>query len=223
MREDELSKGRGTRGVSRDTESVLFEALANPWGREVLQCLEDRSAISLKTASERVASREYEKGREELTEEEKKPVYVGLYQTIVPRMDNVDVVDYEEESGRISPGEMFETAQEYLNLVSDTPGDSDLSVEMVFELAQSPRRRMLLEVLEEEGGEVELNEAVDQVAAKENDLPVDQVSKNEYKSVYTTMYLNHLPKMDKVEIIDFDEDQRNVTLLELDDRLADLL
>jgi hypothetical protein len=85
-----------------------------------------------------------------------------------------------------------------------------LSLDTIFEILKNQRRRYVLQYLREADGTVQLNELADQVAAWENDKPVDLVSSNERKRVYVGLYQCHLTKMDDSGVIDFDQYRGNV-------------
>lgn len=46
-----------------------------------------------------VAAKEYDMEPEELTEKQRKRIYVSLYQTHIPKLDNLSVITYDEEAG----------------------------------------------------------------------------------------------------------------------------
>lgn len=64
----------------------------------------------------------------ELTSQERKRVYISLYQNLLPNLADVDAITYDEDRGRVSPGPNFDICLDFL------PAD-----ELIFEnLAEAP-------------------------------------------------------------------------------------
>jgi len=66
--------------------------------------------------------------------------------------------------------------------------ESALSQDVVFDILSSSRRRYVLYRLREAEGPVELTELAEQVAAWENDTETDQITEQERKRVYVSLY-----------------------------------
>lgn len=93
--------------------------------------------------------------------------------------------------------------------VHDPPGDEDrplLTRNEIFGILSNPRRRAAIRYLnEKEDDLVQLRDVAEQLAAWENDVPVDSVTYKQRKRVYTSLYQSHLPKMDDMGIVRFDK------------------
>lgn len=115
---DEPSEGGPPPGDSSDDgddqeevlpKDVRFDILKNRRRRLVLQYLiENDNPVSLGTLSEYVAAVENDKSRSALNSRERKRAYVGLYQCHLPRMHDADVVDFDQDRGRVELGEHAE-------------------------------------------------------------------------------------------------------------------
>ncbi len=89
---------------------------------------------------------------------------------------------------------------------SDDGGESTVSRDDVFEILSNRRRRHVLHLLKNaENGRADLSDLAEQVAAWEHDTTPEQLSYNQRRSVRTTLYQHHAPKMDKTGVVDFDE------------------
>jgi hypothetical protein len=75
----------------------------------------------------------------------------------------------------------------------------------VFHLLQNSRRREVLRYLEGVEDWVELSDVAEQVAAWEHDTTVEALSSKERKRVYVALYQSHLPKLDEVDVIEYDQ------------------
>lgn len=94
-----------------------------------------------------------------------------------------------------------------------TPNQGELSQDLVFDLLSSPRRRYVLYYLQEhDDGPVDLRELSEQVAAWENDTTVEDLTSQQRKRVYVSLYQTHIPKMAEADVIDYDQDSGTVTL-----------
>lgn len=62
------------------------------------------------------------------------------------------------------------------------------------------------------GREMDLSDLAEVVAARANDCLIEDVSKDQRKRVYVSLYQTHLPAMEKVGALDFDLelDENNV-------------
>lgn len=94
-----------------------------------------------------------------------------------------------------------------------------LSEDLIFDVLKNRRRRYTLHYLKQKNGPVELSELAEQVAAWENDKEVSGLTANERKSVYTSLYQTHLPKLADAGIVDYN---RNRGIIELSENAAQL-
>jgi len=90
--------------------------------------------------------------------------------------------------------------------------DTELTQDDVFEILSSPRRRYLLYHLRQRGEPVELTELAEHVAAWENDVEPSELTTQERKRVYVSLYQTHVPKLDDAGIVDYDADTGMVAL-----------
>lgn len=80
----------------------------------------------------------------------------------------------------------------------------ELNRDDVFDVLSNPRRRYSIHVLRSSEDEVELGEMAEQVAAWENDTSVESVSSDQRKRAYTALQQRHLPRMDEMDVVEFD-------------------
>jgi DNA-binding transcriptional ArsR family regulator len=90
--------------------------------------------------------------------------------------------------------------------------DTSLSQDIVFELLSSPRRRYILYHLRQTNEPVELTTLAEQVAAWENETDVDNITEQERKRVYVSLYQTHIPRLDEAGVIVYDKDSGMVSL-----------
>lgn len=90
--------------------------------------------------------------------------------------------------------------------------DQELSQDLIFELLSSPRRRMALYYLRERGGSATVTQLAEEIASLEYDVSVEELSRQQQKRVYVSLYQTHIPKLDDAGIVEYDDDSSEVVL-----------
>lgn len=106
---------------------------------------------------------------------------------------------------------------------TDGSDETRLSDDDVFEVLYNPRRRGVIRYLRDGDGTATVSDLAEHIAAKENDITVQQLSSYERKRVYVGLYQNHLPMMDEIGVLDYDENRGTVQLRESAKRLGPFL
>ncbi|GAB3679996.1 hypothetical protein GCM10028857_02090 [Salinarchaeum chitinilyticum] len=100
--------------VSRD---LVFDALKNSRRRLVLRHLHERAeVVTLNDLVERVAADENGTTPAELTADQRKRVYVGLYQSHLPRLDDMGFVEFDQSDGTVELGPAGPVVEQYLDV-----------------------------------------------------------------------------------------------------------
>jgi hypothetical protein len=82
---------------------------------------------------------------------------------------------------------------------------------------------MVLYYLRRNGGSVGMQELAKQIASMENEVPTDELTSQQRKRVYVSLYQTHLPKMAEMGTIDYDKDTGIVRLTERADDIDEYL
>jgi len=82
----------------------------------------------------------------------------------------------------------------------------------VHEVLSNDRRRLVLEALREAGGAAELGDLAEAVAARETGT--DPPPSDARQSVYVSLQQTHLPKLDALDLVEYDGDDREVRPLD---------
>ena len=92
--------------------------------------------------------------------------------------------------------------------------EESLTRDQIFEILSNERRRLILYYLnqQEKGEQVTFRELVDHVAAWENGTTVDELRSSERKCVYSALRQSHLPKLQKLGVIEFNHLRGEVIL-----------
>lgn len=103
-------------------------------------------------------------------------------------------------------------------LMSNTPTTAEAQPEQdydIYELLSNKRRRYIVHYLKQRPEEtVAVNDVTEQVAAWENDKPVEQLNAQERKRVHISLYQSHLPRLDEEGVIEYDDDADQVSVSE---------
>lgn len=91
-------------------------------------------------------------------------------------------------------------------------GDSSLSTDTVFQTLGSRRRRYTLHYLRQLGEPVSIRDLSEQLAAWELGKERAAVTPKERKRLYTALHQTHLPKMDSLNVVDYDRDRGIIEL-----------
>ncbi|ELZ20372.1 DUF7344 domain-containing protein [Natrinema limicola] len=84
---------------------------------------------------------------------------------------------------------------------------ADLSLDEIYHLLQTQRRRDVLRYLRTADDRVRLRDLAEQVAAWEQETTVDNLTSDERQRVYISLYQSHLPKLDNHGIVNYDKDR----------------
>jgi hypothetical protein len=97
-------------------EAEIHDVLRNDRRRMVLEHLGDASgAVSARDLSEAIAARE--SGSDPPPRDVRRSVYISLQQTHLPKLDDLDVVDYDEDEREIRPGANAAEVGVYMEVV----------------------------------------------------------------------------------------------------------
>ncbi|WP_159900666.1 DUF7344 domain-containing protein [Salinirussus salinus] len=104
-------------------------------------------------------------------------------------------------------------------LASDTQLDQDV----VFDILSSARRRYAISILNRRDEPMQLTELAEEIAALEMETSVDDLTKQQRKRVYVSLYQTHVPKMEEVGIVAYDADEGTVALADGVDAVDEFL
>lgn len=96
------------------SQDAIFDVLSSPRRRYVLYYLRRHGATDILDLTGEVAAWEYDTDVEELTSQQRKRVYVSLYQTHIPKMDSLGIVDYDQDSGMVELTNQADEIDRYL-------------------------------------------------------------------------------------------------------------
>jgi hypothetical protein len=103
--------------TERISKSHLFELLSADRRQEVLRYLDaNGGGATLGELAEHIASLECDCEVTDLSSQQRKRVYVGLYQCHLPKMAEAGVIDYDQDRGDVTLNERSPRLLQYLYL-----------------------------------------------------------------------------------------------------------
>lgn len=100
------------------SQTEAFDILSNDRRRHTLHYLLSREdGTDIGELAEQVAAWENSEELEQVTSDERRRVYVSLHQTHLPRMDDADLLDYENSRDTIELTERGESLRVYMEIV----------------------------------------------------------------------------------------------------------
>lgn len=95
---------------------VVFDVLRNRRRRLVLKAIEDRDgSTTLSELAEHIGGIENDKSPQALNAQERKRVYVGLYQCHLPKMHDAGAIEFDKDRGTVERGEIADRYHEFLD------------------------------------------------------------------------------------------------------------
>lgn len=102
------------------------------------------------------------------------------------------------------------------------PQHVDDPVSSTFALLSHRQRRYALGCLREYESPMALADLADEVAVRECDAPITELSGETVKRVYLSLYHTHVPKLAAAGVVRYDQQRDEVTLVADDERLERL-
>lgn len=141
----DASEGNGTE-TATDTSSEVddtwtiqkddaFHVLQNARRRAVLRYLldhEEQGAFRMRDLAEEVAAWEHGTTVRQLSSDERQRVYIALYQSHLPKLDDHDIIDYDQSRGVVEPTPLIYALEPFLDVGLHAETDV-LSVEDVMD------------------------------------------------------------------------------------------
>lgn len=98
------------------SQDQIFDLLSNRRRRYVLNFLlrVDRP-VSIQELSKELATWEFDVDQEDLTDQQEKRIYVALYQTHIPKLEDAGVIEYDSDAGLVELTSGAQRLQPYVD------------------------------------------------------------------------------------------------------------
>ncbi len=84
--------------------------------------------------------------------------------------------------------------------------ESATTIDEVLEALAAKRRRLLVDVLASHGQELTLPDAAEEVAEREANRPLSELSAERVARVYISLYHDHLPRLVEAGLLEYDQE-----------------
>lgn len=84
------------------TKDTILDLLSEERRRYVLSCLIDHGSLALPDLADEIADQEFIPALPQIPEEDVLRVYLSLYHTHIPKLEEANVVVYDQESDRVA-------------------------------------------------------------------------------------------------------------------------
>jgi len=108
------------------SQDDVFHLLQTPRRRYVLRYLKEREGpVEMRDIAEQVAAWENDTTVEALTSDERQRVYIPLYQSHLPKLDEEGVVEYDQSRGIVERTELANRFDRYLEVSEESDEEDD--------------------------------------------------------------------------------------------------
>lgn len=216
-----------------DSENVqplahCFSILRNQRRRIALLYMADNSReTTVGELAEEIAAEENDVTKSEVTSSQRKPVYIGLYQTHLPKLEEAALIHYNKDKGCVNLTDHGEEIIKTLKLFTkrfEPRLSSDLrrSRDDLFSGIRNIRRRYVLHYLKDVTHKTcDTTDLANQIAAWEQNCSSDAVTSDDRQRVYRSLSETHLEVLNDIGLIDWDEATGTVELTNDGDIIGD--
>lgn len=111
----------GGQELSKDE---LFHLLSNERRRDILKYLNEHGgSVDMRDLAEWIAARENDTTVSRLRSKERQRVYIGLYQSHLPKLDDHNVIEYNQSRGIVGRTDLADQLDPYLDTETDDAPD----------------------------------------------------------------------------------------------------
>ncbi|WP_254663081.1 hypothetical protein [Haladaptatus sp. W1] len=123
--------------VSAETElskDKIFHLLQTPRRRHVLRYLKGRDGtVEMRDLAEQVAAWENDTTVQALTSDERQRVYIPLYQSHLPKLDEEGIIDYDQSRGTVKRTKLADQLDRYLSVEAEETDHEEIGREPPWE------------------------------------------------------------------------------------------
>ena len=123
------------------TKDDAFHVLQNSRRRAVLRYLlehDDTGRFVMRDVAEEVAAWEHDTTVQQLVSDERQRVYIALYQSHLPKLDDHGIIEYNQSRGVVEPTELLQVFEPYLEDGLHTTTDLEVPADAATESDARP-------------------------------------------------------------------------------------
>lgn len=121
---DSSSSDSPSDAPSKLSSNEVFQILQTNRRRDVIDyLLAKEGPVKMGHLAEVIAAKEHETTVAQLTPTQRQRVYISLYQTHLPKLDEKGIIDYNKPRGIVRPADRLELFQSYLEAANSRDGE----------------------------------------------------------------------------------------------------
>ena len=110
------------------TKDKIFHILQTQRRRHALRYLKEHDTpVEMRDLAEQVAAWENDTTVQALASDERQRVYIALYQSHLPKLDEEGIIEYNKSRGIVERGQLADEFDPYLEPTEDADADTDVS------------------------------------------------------------------------------------------------
>ena len=98
-----------------------------------------------------------------------------------------------------------------------------LTLDVLFDMLADQRRRVVLYCLCKYQTPMALADLADEVATREQEMPIPDIPAEEVKQVYLSLYHSHIPKLVETNVVEYTQERDLVALAENSEQVEPIL
>lgn len=209
---------------------TVFDVLKNARRRTLLSTLQRESQPKeLQQVAVHVAAAEQGVHPADVDDDARRRAYVSLYQSHVPKLIDAGVLEYgDEDETTVRTTTLGDGILAFSTDLTTAMGEDDFQADVQFDLLANSRRRSVVRYLAAVESATTVDELATTVGAAEQGTTTTELSTEQRKRIYVSLYQVHLPKLADSDVIEYDPDTGSVratdrvpTLHEVVQRLED--
>lgn len=218
------------RGKPQAFLDTVFSILADGRCRSILVAVRDSEnhVAEFSELLDRLVSADVDHGLGDDVDETRARLATAFHHVCLPKLESAGFVEYDERSEAIryysdprleSVLDRVEATEHWPGLPEVDPTDVDPADvddrearDRWFELLASRRRRYVLHVLGTYEEPITLADLADEVAIREYDGPITDISADAVLRIYLSLYHSHVPKLSEAGLVAYDQEADTVEL-----------
>lgn len=206
-----MAQTNSTETARCDVDAV-FDCLSHRHRRYLLDLLRGRTSMTESDLATHIVAWERAKPLIEVTRRECKETLSTLHHLHLPKLAASGLVERDEtdQTVTVTDNPVLQTAS-VLDAIDTTTTDSHDSLDAVFDVLATERRRTMLSILAGQYHPIKRRTLARDVVAQEADIDEKDVSVDEVDAVLASIHHVHLPKLLDAGFVEYDAEAETVT------------
>ena len=195
----------------KNTNKALLKALADKRRRHILSVLAWRDeGIDETELATAIASVEMEKPCDEVTDEQREQVRMGLRHIHLSTLERDGLIERTEEEETISIADDSITENRRVARLLQSPEEVSKTAEQLFSTLAHERRQTIVSILRESDGSLSLKALGTEIVAREEGKDVAEIENETVEKALISLHHSHLPKLSDAGLLEYDRETHSI-------------